>query len=132
MWTRRSLGHHLLHPLIQIPNAFPAIEQKVKSGWDKGWPDKVVKYYFTNVLIPAYKSMIKNQTYLLSITTQWKEDSISGSLLHNVQFDEKKIPTKDQSQKCFLEKWELSSINKFFCFASKLDFIIHSKLPKDF
>ena len=21
--TRRSLGHHLLHPLIQIPNAFP-------------------------------------------------------------------------------------------------------------
>ena len=68
--------------------------QKYVSGWDKGWPDKVVKYYFTNVLIPAYKSMIKNQTYLLSITTQWKEDSISGSLLHNVQFDEKKSQQK--------------------------------------
>ena len=25
MCTRRSLGHHLLHPLIQIPNAFPEL-----------------------------------------------------------------------------------------------------------
>ena len=25
MCTRRSLGHHLLHPLIQIPNAFPGL-----------------------------------------------------------------------------------------------------------
>ena len=30
MWTRRSLGHHLLHPLIQIPNAFPEIWKIVK------------------------------------------------------------------------------------------------------
>ena len=42
MCTRRSLGHHLLHPLIQIPNAFP--ENQKPSKIVKKIPQKRMRY----------------------------------------------------------------------------------------